>query len=172
MVGCGGGAGENTAPEPVVTPITDPVIEAPIATPPTTPSIPDNVAPTGSVVIIGELIEGQTLTITNTLEDSNGLGAFTYQWFKGNTEIEDGTQNSITLSSNEIDFTISVEVSYVDGDGYSESIMSQATAQVSAIVVCDPPMTKPNIILIISDDQGVDASSQYSYSTDLPKTPI
>jgi len=30
---------------------------------------------------------------------------------------------------------------------------------------------KPNILLIIADDQGVDASAQYSYSTDLPNTP-
>lgn len=30
---------------------------------------------------------------------------------------------------------------------------------------------KPNILLIISDDQGVDASAQYSYSEDLPNTP-
>ncbi|MEE9303845.1 MAG: sulfatase-like hydrolase/transferase [Thiotrichaceae bacterium] len=32
--------------------------------------------------------------------------------------------------------------------------------------------SKPNILLIIADDQGVDASAQYSYSTDLPNTPI
>ena len=32
--------------------------------------------------------------------------------------------------------------------------------------------SRPNILLIISDDQGLDASSQYSLSNDLPKTPI
>ncbi|EWH11976.1 sulfatase [Catenovulum agarivorans DS-2] len=31
--------------------------------------------------------------------------------------------------------------------------------------------TQQNILLIISDDQGLDASAQYSYSTDLPNTP-
>jgi len=30
---------------------------------------------------------------------------------------------------------------------------------------------QPNVLLIISDDLGLDASSQYSYSTDLPNTP-
>lgn len=37
-----------------------------------------------------------------------------------------------------------------------------------------PPSTnteQPNILLIISDDQGLDASAQYSYSDDLPNTP-
>ncbi|WAJ70808.1 sulfatase-like hydrolase/transferase [Catenovulum adriaticum] len=31
--------------------------------------------------------------------------------------------------------------------------------------------SKPNILLIISDDQGLDASAQYNYSLDLPNTP-
>lgn len=31
--------------------------------------------------------------------------------------------------------------------------------------------TQPNILLIIADDQGLDASAQYNYSSDLPNTP-
>ena len=31
---------------------------------------------------------------------------------------------------------------------------------------------QPNILLIITDDQGLDASAQYSFSTDLPNTPV
>lgn len=42
-------------------------------------------------------------------------------------------------------------------------------------VVVTPPVVDdsetPNILLIISDDQGLDASAQYSYSSDLPTTP-
>ncbi len=34
-----------------------------------------------------------------------------------------------------------------------------------------PVTTQPNILLIISDDQGLDASAQYSLGTDLPVTP-
>ena len=34
-----------------------------------------------------------------------------------------------------------------------------------------PDDSSPNILLIIADDQGVDASSQYSYSSDTPNTP-
>lgn len=33
------------------------------------------------------------------------------------------------------------------------------------------PSSQPNILLIISDDQGLDASNQYALSTDLPSTP-
>ena len=32
--------------------------------------------------------------------------------------------------------------------------------------------TRPNVLLIIADDQGLDASSQYSVSQDLPNTPV
>jgi len=35
----------------------------------------------------------------------------------------------------------------------------------------EPSAVKPNILLIIADDQGLDASAQYSYSNDLPTTP-
>ncbi|MFT6991923.1 MAG: arylsulfatase A-like enzyme [Paraglaciecola sp.] len=57
------------------------------------------------------------------------------------------------------------------------------TPPVEASIVDDPPATpvtpvppvsgndKPNILLIISDDQGLDASAQYNLSQDLPTTP-
>jgi len=33
------------------------------------------------------------------------------------------------------------------------------------------PQSQPNILLIISDDQGLDAAAQYSFGSDLPNTP-
>lgn len=40
------------------------------------------------------------------------------------------------------------------------------------VVTPDPEAnTSPNILLIISDDQGLDASAQYAFSNDLPSTP-
>ena len=36
----------------------------------------------------------------------------------------------------------------------------------------DSTRDRPNIILIISDDQGLDSSSQYAYSNNPPVTPI
>lgn len=36
----------------------------------------------------------------------------------------------------------------------------------------EPPVSdKPNILLVITDDQGIEASAQYNFSTDLPNTP-
>ena len=34
------------------------------------------------------------------------------------------------------------------------------------------PLDQPNILLVITDDQGIDASAQYSLSNDLPNTPV
>ncbi|MFB3116374.1 MAG: hypothetical protein ACE1ZH_02770, partial [Gammaproteobacteria bacterium] len=43
-----------------------------------------------------------------------------------------------------------------------------------AIAICcgGAAAAEPNILLIISDDQGVDSSAQYALSIDLPVTPI
>ena len=48
-----------------------------------------------------------------------------------------------------------------------------STPPSSPPVTPDPPMpqSQPNILLIISDDQGLDAASQYSFGNDLPNTP-
>lgn len=35
-----------------------------------------------------------------------------------------------------------------------------------------PPVVQSNILLIISDDQGLDASAQYTFSNDPPQTPV
>lgn len=62
--------------------------------------------------------------------------------------------------------TVTITITANDGNGGSVSdtfdiIVSAATTS----------SDKPNIIFIISDDQGLDASPQYSLSSDLPETP-
>ena len=51
-----------------------------------------------------------------------------------------------------------------DINGTDESVSDQSSDAGS--------LSRPNILLIISDDQGLDASSQYSVGTDLPNTPV
>jgi arylsulfatase A-like enzyme len=64
------------------------------------------------------------------------------------------------------------------------AVVTVATPQVTPTTVTPTPVTptpvtptpvtdssKPNILLIIADDQGVDSSNQYSYSLDKPRTP-
>ena len=41
----------------------------------------------------------------------------------------------------------------------------------SQLLLVTPAVASPNILLIIADDQGVDASAQYRYSNDPSRTP-
>jgi arylsulfatase A-like enzyme len=114
------------------------------------------------------------LTLNNTVADADGLGAFDYQWQKMSNgaaeDIVNATSVSYTITAADIGYTISVQGSYIDGNNFSEVILSEQTA----IVVeksSDSSAGKPNILFIIADDQGLDASAQYTYSSDLPVTP-
>jgi arylsulfatase A-like enzyme len=149
--GCGGSASNTESDEHVV-----PVV---------------NVSPEGEVIINGELHVGGTVSVSQTLSDSNGLGAFTYQWQRSinglNTLIINESGTDYVISSQDIGFSLFVTVSYTDNDGFSEIVSSAITS----VVVKNQEHKKPNVLLIIADDQGVDASAQYNYSDDLPDTP-
>ena len=83
---------------------------------------------TGIISISGNAIQGETLTIQNTLKDEDGLGEFNYQWLQNGKAISDATQSTYTLSENDIGTAISVKVSYTDGLKKLESVTSSATA--------------------------------------------
>lgn len=62
--------------------------------------------------------------------------------------------------------TVSVTITARDNNGGQASDSFDITISEAATA-----SDKPNIIFIISDDQGLDASEQYSLSTDVPNTP-
>ncbi len=135
---------------------------------------PTNSAPTGSVSLVGEAVVGQTLNVQQSLADANGLGDFSYQWRRlvndDHQVIDGATANGYQITAEDVGFSLSVQISYTDGDGFAESVNS---AESSLVVAASSGNSagKPNILLIISDDQGIDASAQYSVSADLPVTP-
>ena len=161
LTACGGG-GDTTssaAPSPTVQPM----------------NTPTNSAPTGTISITGQAVVGQTLGLEQNLADANGLGVFSYQWRRlvdnSHQMIFGATNATYQVTSDDVGVSLSVQISYTDSDNFSEAVSSGE----SAIVVAAQPNTgsagKPNILLIIADDQGVDASAQYSFSNDLPVTP-
>jgi hypothetical protein len=81
-----------------------------------------NDAPTGTVTISGTAQEGQTLTVTNTLADADGLGTITYQWRADGVAIGGATGNSYTLTLADVGKVISVVASFTDGAGTGESV--------------------------------------------------
>jgi len=95
---------------------------------------PVNTAPTGKVTISGNTIVGSKLTVTNNLEDKDGIASkIAYQWCrtKGKkTDITKATQDTYILIDADVGFTISVVASYTDKLGNTESVTSSATAEV------------------------------------------
>jgi hypothetical protein len=94
-------------------------------------SIPINVIsnhpPTGSVMLTGVPIQGQTLTASNTLADADGIGDITYQWSADGVAINGATGSSYTLIGADLAKVITVAASYVDFYGSVESVHSNAT---------------------------------------------
>ncbi|MHC5192279.1 calcium-binding protein [Pseudomonas frederiksbergensis] len=93
---------------------------------------PVNDAPTGSVVISGTTVVGQTLTATNTLADADGLGVIGYQWqvsADGNTwtDIVGVNRDSFTLSADQIGQQVRAQTRYTDQGGTAESVASDAS---------------------------------------------
>ena len=93
-----------------------------------------NNAPTGNVLISGSAIENQTLTVSNTLDDVDGIpGIISYQWKRGNSNISGATTSTYLLQQVDVGSTIKVTASYVDGGGNPESRNSSATPVVANV---------------------------------------
>jgi uncharacterized delta-60 repeat protein len=92
-----------------------------------------NSMPSGSVTVTGTPTQGQTLTVSNTLADLDGLGAFSYLWKANGIAIPGASLNSLTLAQEQVGKTMTVAVSYTDGHGTTESVTSAATGVVANV---------------------------------------
>ncbi len=92
---------------------------------------PDDTNTTGQPSITGTPQVGETLTAnTGDIMDSDGLGAFSYQWIRvdGLTEttIAGATSNTYAPITADVGKRIKVKVSFTDGDGTEESVTGDA----------------------------------------------
>ncbi len=146
LTACGGGEGQSTAV-------------------PVTPVSP-NSAPTGTIVIQGVAQAGAVLSLNSTVADADGLGLFQYQWFRNNVAITNAINATYTPSNDDVGSTILVKITYVDGKNNTEQISSNPTAFVLAAVAISQ---KPNILLIIADDFGLDSFSLSNFGSSTNK---
>ena len=121
-----------------------------------------NDLPTGSVTITGTPTQGQTLTVSNTLADVDGIptsgtGAIAYQWNAGGTAITGATGSSLVLTQAQVGQAISVTARYTDNQGTVENVTSNATAAV--VNVNDPPTGTVVITGIPKQGQTLTASN-------------
>jgi hypothetical protein len=92
--------------------------------------------PTGAVVIDYTILEvAQTLTAnTSTIADANQVGTFSYQWKSNGNAIAGATNKTYVVANQFCNTNITVTVTYVDGDGYIESLTSEPVTIVNSPV--------------------------------------
>lgn len=111
-----------------------------VASSPSTPVVNVNDAPTGLVMIQGDLKQGETLRASNSLKDLDGLGLVSYQWQSSEDgiiwqRIDSATGDALTLSERQVGQKISVLATYTDAHGSRELVKSSATAQLEANII-------------------------------------
>ena len=113
-----------------------------------------NDAPGGLPAINGAAREHITLTADTTgISDVDGLGTFKYQWLRDSIAVYGATGGSYKLDDIDVGARMSVSISYVDGDGTTETLTSAQTAVVSA--VNDAPIVVRNQLTLSAGDSIV-----------------
>jgi VCBS repeat-containing protein len=104
-----------------------------------------NDAPMGSVLIDNMFpAQGDTLTVSNTLADADGLsGPINYQWYRDGSAIAGAVGTTYTTVSADVDAALTVVASYTDDQGTAESISSSPTSSVNALVSEDDSVIPP-----------------------------
>lgn len=105
-----------------------------------------NSDPIGSPSIVGDAIEDQVLTAaTGSIVDPDGTttSSFQYQWIRGASPITGATHSTYTLGDDDVGQTISVQVSFIDDLGATETVVSNATSPITN--VNDDPVGAPVI---------------------------
>lgn len=92
--------------------------------------------PTGSVIISGSAVVGQTLTASNNLTDEDGIGEISYEWFLNSVTTE-VTGSSYTVQPADVDGSITVVASYEDAFGALESVTSNPVIGLAEPVEAD-----------------------------------
>ena len=92
-----------------------------------------NDLPTGAATIVGKPIQGQTLSVSGSITDLDGMGVFSIQWLSKGEIISGATQGTYTLTQSEVGKAISFRASYIDGQGTAENVTSSATTKVTNI---------------------------------------
>ncbi|MBT00015.1 MAG: hypothetical protein CMI01_15240 [Oceanospirillaceae bacterium] len=118
-----------------------------------------NDLPTGDVVIEGTANDGQTLTVTHTLDDEDGMGEVTYQWLSNGEIIEGATADSYALTQADVGAEISVRASYTDAYGTDESVTSDIVEVINAN---DEPQGTVSITGTPSEGETLTASNDLS----------
>ncbi|SPF78123.1 hypothetical protein [Pseudoprimorskyibacter insulae] len=91
-----------------------------------------NSPPEGNVLITGTHTQNETLTAdTSAISDADGLNPFAYQWMRNGAAISGANSETYTLGLADVGNIVSVQVTYTDGLGVGEALLSEPTGLVS-----------------------------------------
>ena len=138
-----------------------------------------NDTPTGVVTVSGTAAEGRTLSAdVSSVADEDGITTFSYQWMRGDVPITGATNSTYTLTQADVDNTVAVAVSFIDGLGNKETLATSAPSSIVTNVNNEPT---GKLILIgdaiqgstltvsaenISDEDGWDGNILYTWTRD------
>jgi hypothetical protein len=108
--------------------------------------------PGGTVTVSGAFSEGETLTVSNTLTDVEGMGAVSYEWqSKDSLGVWNavGSGTSLTLASAYAGHELRVQASYTDGEAHADSYVT------TGVYVNTKPLLVANAGLSIAEDAAV-----------------
>ena len=133
-------------------------VEGPLTSAQTAAVTNINDAPVGAPAVAGTVTEDQLLTADTTgISDADGLGAFSYQWYRDGVAVGGATGSTYTLDDADVGAQMSVQVSYTDGQGTAEAITSAQTGAVAN--VNDAPAGLPAITGTVTEDQVLTADT-------------
>jgi Ca2+-binding RTX toxin-like protein len=120
-----------------------------------------NATMTGQLSITGQAQQGQTLTLSDTLSDPDGLGAFAYQWERSAngvdwTVLHGVTGSTVALDQDLVGQRLRAKVAFTDGRGNPETVTSYMTSTISN--VNDAPTGGVSISGTASQGQTLTAS--------------
>ena len=123
--------------------------------------------PAGQPTISGTARSGEALSaVTSGISDPDGApGDFTYQWIRiaggSETEIEDATGRSYTVTPADVGSKLKVRVRFTDALGFAAELTSAETASVPDTVA--PELTKAVVTgteLVLTWNEPLDAASE------------
>ena len=116
-----------------------------------------NDTPVGLPVIQGTIRENQTLVASTAgLSDADGLGTFSYQWLRNGSTISGATNSNYATGDADVGATLSVQISYTDNQGTTETLTSASTSAVQN--VNDLPIGVPVLSGVFQEDQTLTAN--------------
>ena len=99
------------------------------------PLVSANRPPSGNPIITGTPKIGTTISInTAPIQDLDGLGSYSYQWYSSGAIINNATSDSLVLDPTvfSVGDIINVQVSYYDGQNTFEHILSNSVTLLAA----------------------------------------